>query len=273
MILTCDHLKEALTGFAFVKDCVTLPNGTLRIATPFRYPDGSLIDVFLKDDAKAPDIKDTFINGCVLSDYGQTMGYLMDLHIRPHGNPHKRAILQDVCAALRVEYRAGELQKWIDPRDMEAVADGIIELAQACVRVADLSFLSRFGIRPEFNEDVGQFLRTVQQVRIEGPGVGLPGRWGRDVLVDFIVRSDGNQSLLKTVSTGGASANIHPQLAEAFCRWTDLKESRPQDRLITVIDDKEQIKRHDDVDRLKTISQVVHFPREQKKLAKLVSAA
>ena len=66
------NIEDFITGAYLVEDYDTVRDGSFRLATPFRYPDESHIDVFLKDGG-------TVFDGFELSDKGQTVAYLLDL--------------------------------------------------------------------------------------------------------------------------------------------------------------------------------------------------
>ena len=70
------NIADFITSACLVEDYDTVRDGSFRLATPFRYPDGSHIDVFLKDGG-------TVFDGFELSDKGQTVAYLLDLHVNP----------------------------------------------------------------------------------------------------------------------------------------------------------------------------------------------
>lgn len=269
MHLDCDNLKSLVDDFSLVYDCQVLKDETLRIATPFQYPDGSLIDVFFKSKVSPPEAKDSLAWGYLLSDFGQTMLYLADLHIKPWANSQKRRLLRDICESLGIEYHNGELQVWLDSKDVKTAADGIVRLAQACIRVADLYFLQKHSTVNTFSDEVKKFLGSEG---VEGSPVELPGRWGRSVEIDYVVHGKKQESLIKTVSTGGTASSIHPYLTEAFSRWYDLAIPREQGQRITVIDDRDRVSRGDDLDRLKQVSEIILFPREKQKFNDLLKA-
>jgi hypothetical protein len=152
---------------------------------------------------------------------------------------------------------------------MKAVAEKIAGLAQACIRVADLSLFTKYPSPNSFKKDVQDFIGSEG---VQGP-VKLAGRWGREVEIDFLVERKAKKSLVKTVTTGGTAPTIHPYLTEAFSRWYDLRPQHEQDQMVTVIDDKEHIRREDDLERLKTLSAVVLFPKEKEKLHDILSKA
>ena len=75
MNLDCTKLKELVSGFSLISDCDIVSDHSLRMATPFQYPDGSQIDLFAKPAGELFDEVE-------LSDKGQTTAYLLDLHVK-----------------------------------------------------------------------------------------------------------------------------------------------------------------------------------------------
>src|SRR6266446_3531635 len=97
MPMDCVTLKGLMRSFSFIADCQTLPDGTLRIATPFRYSNGSLIDVFVEHD------KGLFGGGYTVSDYAQTLVMLLNMHIDIMKTKKRRQLIEDICEALAVK--------------------------------------------------------------------------------------------------------------------------------------------------------------------------
>lgn len=136
MNIDCQSLGTVLQGFSLIKQCDVLPDGTLRIATPFQYPNGSFIDVFLQDAKALPQDDQNVFFGHMLSDCGQTAMYLSDLHIKTWTTKRKKQILQDICATTGVHDHSGELRVPIEVDRLDTIAPAMVLLAQACIRMA-----------------------------------------------------------------------------------------------------------------------------------------
>ena len=270
MRLDCDGLIHLMGPFSVVHSCDVIGDGTLRVATPFTYPDGSLIDVFIRADVDPPESANTLFRGFLLSDFGQTMTYLADLGIRPLHNRTPKRLVSDVCRVLKVEFRTGELQAWVLDGEGDNLARSIVRLAQACVRVADLSFLQRHSAPILFKEEVRSYLG--QHYAVEQNPSGLIGRWGREVPVDFRVGAGNQAALVKTISNAG-KGKVHPLLTDAFAKWYDLEPGFKKDQFVTLIDDNENISRDDDLKRLEEKSHVLRFPAQVEKLDEILSQA
>src|SRR5262245_48548493 len=199
MPLHCEDILALLGSFSLVKQCDALRDGTLRIATPFQYPNGSFIDVFLQETKNLPDSKRTLFAGHLLSDLGQTATYLLDLHIKIAATKKRRQIVQDVCQGLGVELQRGELMVRIEGGALNGtLASSIFNLSQACLRVADLSFTQRFTTPLAFKDEVEEFLNQAEfQYETD---VILTTKFHKDVVIDFRVQGPKKPSLVKTVS-------------------------------------------------------------------------
>src|SRR5271169_114649 len=130
MPLNCGDLQQLVQGFSLIHGCDVVGGDKLRLATPFKYPDGSNIDVFLWS------ARDLF-NGYVLSDLGQTASYLFDLQIKAQTTKRRKQIIADICDALNVQNENGELRILLPEENREQIPSAIVRLAQACIRVAD----------------------------------------------------------------------------------------------------------------------------------------
>ena len=80
--LNCASIQELIKNFSLVKECDVIDNGMTRLATPFQYPEGSNIDIFLSNT-------NTLFPELILTDLGQTTAYLLNLHLK-HWTTKKR---------------------------------------------------------------------------------------------------------------------------------------------------------------------------------------
>jgi hypothetical protein len=90
----------------------------------------------------------------------------------------------------------------------------------------------------------------------------LVGRHGRPVRVDFLVHGQRTSSALLTLASGSAS-QAHVAANEIFRRWYDLDSPERAEQRVTVLDDRHDVYRDDDIARLKELSDVVAFSDRQ----------
>ncbi len=131
MILTCENIKEYIRSFSLVISCDTVKNGALRIVTPFNYPNGSYIDLFLTHSG---DLSDNYI----LSDGGLTSDYVADMQFNLWATKKRRILIEDICQSLNIRQSEGQFEILISPEDIEQFHNPIVRLAQACIRISDL---------------------------------------------------------------------------------------------------------------------------------------
>src|SRR5665213_1652520 len=141
MPFDCERLKTLLTGLSLVKDCQRLKDGTLRMATNLRYPNGSFVDVFVHDQGDLGDAGPGLFKGYVLSDMGQTALYLLQLGMEVWATEKRKLAVEDVCKILGVESKRNQLQIKLISDEEAQVADAFLRLAQACIRTVSYTHL------------------------------------------------------------------------------------------------------------------------------------
>lgn len=257
---TCESLKAFLGSFSLIRACDIIRDNSLRIATPFQYPDGSLIDVFLEGDT---DLFDTL----ELTDKGQTTAYLLDLQVKHWTTTRRKTIVADICKSLGVMHEGGVFKIRFPNTEISSVSDYLVRLAQACIRVTDVVFTQRFRTQGVFFEDVEEFISGIS-VPYE-TGIILPGRFGKQVEFDFKVHGKKVESVIQTVSS--PSTAVHGISTEVFTRWFDIFHLRNSYQLVTLYDSGRDF-RSDDIQRLSEVSEVVAFPAEQDRLKEMLAA-
>jgi hypothetical protein len=264
MIPDCHQLQQMLGSFSLVKDCDQPADGLLRIATPFQYPDGSLIDVFLAYDHPL------YPGGYILSDFGQTAVYLLHFVVRPWESKGQRQVITDICDLFKVHSARGVLSIGLEEDQLpKELPMAVVRLAQACVRVADLYTMAKPRVGSTFREDVREFILE-SGLPVDSP-FELPGRHGESVFVDFRVRGHKKNSLLQAMPAKGETLP-HLRSNEIFASWYELQDLKSQNQFITVVEDKISKARQGDIGRLRDFSEIVYFPRERAHLRTIIAA-
>jgi len=271
MPVDCEHLKNLLTGLSLVQDCYRLQDGTLRMATNLRYPNGASVDVFVHDPRHTGSAGPELYPGYVLSDMGQTALYLLGLGMEVWSTEKRRTAVIDVCQSLGVENHRGELQVKFLADEEGKVADAFLRLAQACIRIADLSYMQRFATPGEFKEEVTEFLSDAHFAF--DPDIALVGKYGTEIRIDFRVKVK-KTSLLRLIS-GKTTPSAHVMATEVFSCWHDLENYHNENhRFITLVDGRERmgLVRGDDASRLAELSEVIFFPAQERQLRDVLVA-
>ena len=260
MKLSIEQIQTAAASFSLVKGCDVIRNGMVRLATPFQYPNGAGIDLFLGP-------KSDLFEQWVLTDLGQTTGWLLDLNLKLWTTEKRKQLVSDICQGLEVIQEGGQFQLILT--DLKLLPDAMVRLAQACLRVADLAFTQRLRVASAFNEDFEEFL-DLADASYE-PGFSLQGQFGKIVKVDFRVKGQRSQSLVQTLSTPSSVAS-HTMINEAFRSWYDLQPHRDHYQFVTIYDTSNDSFRDDDLKRLGSLSLLLGYPAQEQDIKAALAA-
>lgn len=247
-MIQIDDVRRIVSGHSLVAAVEQVPRCHVRLETAFLYPDGSSVDLYLVQEKTAPVLPPSR-----LSDLAQTMCWLSDVQVRPWLSKNRQALVELVLQNHGVEQQGGALEFRIDDPEKDLLP-GVVQLGQACVRVADLIFTRRSPLVLQFGEQVEEFLAD-SGLSYE-PGPELPGRYGKVVHLDFLVSGRRSRSAVLALSSGNTS-QAHTLANEVFRKWYDLDcPERPENR-VTVFDDNFDVYRDDDLARLREKSDVI----------------
>jgi Domain of unknown function DUF1828 len=250
-VIHVEQIESQLARHALVRSVDQLRNGPVRIETAFLYPDGASIDLFLVED-------DDLFRALHLSDLGQTMAWLLDVQVKPWLSRKRQAFVDDALRLHGVQQKGGQLVRALPEAD--DLMPAIVALGQACVRVADLMFTKRSSMVAAFAEQVEEVLVDLEVPYV--PNAELEGRFGRAVRVDFLAVGRSAKSAILTLSSGNTS-QAHLAANEIFQRWFSLDIPQRSEQRITILDDRTDVYRSDDIQRLRALSQLVAFSDRQ----------
>lgn len=243
MLSPCSTLGRELPAlFA----CSDHGEGRTRIRTPFLYPDGDVIDLFYFEQA----------GQITLTDYGETMRWLRMQTPALHRSPKQRHLIQDVCSTLGVEFFKGMLVLRLAAG--EQLADAVIKLGQACVRVADVWFTMRTRAAQSTMGEVADFFAEKQIPFTQNDK--LLGRSGSDWSVDFHTRTAKKSALIYVLSTG-SSASSRRVADHVVAAWHDLNHLKAQNQLelVSLFDDTVDVWSGEDFRLLESLSTVARW--------------
>lgn len=237
-------IQQRVTGHELVRGTDQVPRGHIRLETAFLYPDGGSVDVFVVDGPGGVPAK--------LSDLGQTISWLLDVQVRPWLSKKRQRFVEDTLRIYGVEQTEGALELPLER--VEDLIPGVVRLGQACVRVADLIYTRRSSLQLAFDEEVEEVLAD-SELTYE-PNKDLRGRAGRVVRVDFLVQGARTKSAILGLSSGHPS-KAHSVANEIFRRWYDLDIPERSEQKVTIFDDRVDVYRPEDLERLEELSRVV----------------
>lgn len=227
----CEQLKNQL-GEMFV--CSQVPNDLVRVRTPFWFPDGGVIDLFVREARPS---------GFDVTDLGESLGWLRSQSMASKRSPKQDKLIDDVCLTLGVQLFKGQLVLRTSP---EKVAQSVMKIGQAAVRLSDLWFTMRTRAVESVGDEVEDLL-TEQNVSFER-SPKLTGRSGRMWTLDFQTRTNGKNTLISVLSSGNHAAGR--RVAEhVVAAWHDLspyKLSAAPTRFLSLVDDTTDVFQEED---------------------------
>lgn len=244
------ELKEAtaiLNHNALIESVDTVQRGHLRIASAFRYPDGSTVDLFI---ANQRDLL-SGVGPLTLTDFGNTFLWLDQRDIRPLKSARRKRLTEDVLETYGVTHNRGALSCTVDKKDL---LPGIIRLGQACIRVADLTFTQRVAAQGSFAEEVESLIDDTG-LDYE-PNAKLIGRDDVIVPVDFLIRAPRMETAVFTLPAESSYPSAAKTRAnEVFARCYDLRDW--QGHRVAALDDRRVLYREDDLGRIRDVATVI----------------
>ena len=238
-------------------ECSPAPIQGVRIRTPMLYPDGGIVDVFALKQGEI----------MRLTDFGEALSWLRMQSLSPRRSPRQRELIEDICKTLGIEMTQGQLT--LDVGDGDDIAEAVIRLAQAVVRVSDIKFTFRYQRRespmpitqPGATADhVDSWLRK-KRIPFERE-VKQTGLSNQDWTIDFRTSLE-RISLVFLLSADSRSSTR--RLAEhVLAGCTDLsylKNRDPKLMFVSLFDDTRDVWRHEDFSLVENVSEIVRWSR------------
>ncbi len=255
MSTPCDYIAENM-GKLF--ECSPV-GGRTRIRTPYLYPDGDIIDVFLVDDGFPT----------TLTDFGDTLGWLWTQTAAKDRTTRQQRLIQDVCLTHGVELYRGMLTVRVD--SPASLSEAVTRLSQAALRVSDLWFTFRSQSAASVNDDVEEFL--IEKNIAFGRGERLVGRSGKYWTVDFHTRMPERSALLNVLSTAN-KASAQRMVEHIHTGWGDLSHvsmGAEKIRFVTLFADQFDVWAPEDFRLMEQVSDVAYWSRRNDFAELLVS--
>jgi len=263
------RLKDQLGRCALVRGVEQLRTKHVRIATGLQYPDGALIDVFvrftplelLSYETSPDDV------GLTLSDLGNTTGWLLDVGVRTWQSKKRQQLVDEVLEAYNVRQEGGELVTAVPPG--RSLGEYVLRLAQACLRVADLCFTRRASLVAPFADEVEEVLVDAELPYDPDVEVATPYE---PVRIDYLVRGRTQSSAVMRVASTNASG-ARAVLSEVYRRYGALRDTPGWNRThVAIVDDRRvDLFRPGDLKQLETAATVIGFS-ERDRLVETLAA-
>jgi len=240
---------------------VASPHGEwIRVRTPFWYPDGDVIDVFVRQEDR------TF----TVTDLGEALGWLRLQSLSDRRSPKQEKLIQDVGLTLGIELFRGQILLRCDsPSELSAA---VHRVGQAALRISDLWFTTRTRTVESMTDEVADLL-IEREIPFER-SVRLAGRSGREWTVDFQTRTTNKSALVFVLATGSRAAAR--QLTEhVVAGWHDLSHlrvSQQGQRFVSLIDDTSDVWSDADFRLVESISELERWSQSSEFVERLRAA-
>lgn len=195
--------SASLNGWACSED-----GDFLRIETPFRYPDGGTVELFLEQ--RGPNL--------LVTDYGEAFRFLETGGIDPLRSPSRQKTIELAAKLSHVRLDEGVLEVTVPERGELLAA--IVRLGQAVTRVADLSLLAKGTLVSTFSDVVEEFLKAATHgVEIQRGAVVRGNATSHQV--DILARSRQGVSVVESLSAITATG-ANSQTAFTIQKFADI---------------------------------------------------
>ena len=262
MVSPCDLIAQQM-GHLFA--CANV-DGYIRIRTPFLYPDGDNIDIYFRENDQ----------GVLLSDLGSTLMWLNTQTLVEKRTKRQLQIVRDVCVTHRVEFSEGAL--WLNVHGPTAFAESVTRLAQAALRVADISFTLRPRVAASIADEIMEFLNE-NNVPFRA-NEKLKGYSHKEHTIDFFTFPPKRDSFVALLSTGNPFTAL--ELVEKTSGiWRDLDVlkaprsngvSKPPPKFVTLFDDTQEVWKPEHKRMLERDSDIAYWSDPSDFLRKLEAA-
>ncbi|MFQ3639918.1 MAG: DUF1828 domain-containing protein [Chloracidobacterium sp.] len=230
-------------------ECSPAPKeGVLRVRTPFMYPDGGVIDVFvLPRDG-----------GFEVTDFGEALGWLRMQSVRGHLSAKQYRLVQDICLTLGVEFFHGQIMLRCEKN---TVSQAVVRVGQSALRLADLWFTLRRRAVETVSDEVGDWLQ--EKVIPFEREVRHVGRSGRSWTVDYQTRTAQRTCLVFVLSTGSRAAarRVTEHVVTGLYDLSHLRVVQPALSFVSLFDDTEDVWQEEDFRLVEGLSTIVHWSR------------
>lgn len=224
-------------------------NGYTRVRTPFLYPDGDVIDLFVQEQHGV----------FTVTDLGETLRWLKMQSLSAKRSPRQQKLIEDVTLNHGLELFRGMLVARARTRD--ELSTVIVRVAQGALRVADIWFTMRTRAVESVTDEVEQFL-TDNVVPFER-SPQFPGRSGRLWRPDFHTRTPNRSALVYVLSTGSrAAARAVSEHVLASCYdLSNLRVGPEALRFVSLFDDTMDVWSDQDFNLLRDLSVITRWSR------------
>lgn len=245
-----NELYEAIgRSLPTVFTCSPAPQKGVRVRTPMLYPDGDVVDVFVLERGES----------YTVTDFGDSLGWLGLQSVSRRRSRRQEVLLQDICQTLHIELFQDQLV--LRQVSSDELAESVLRVAQAALRVSDLRFTLRSQAIQTTADEVDEWLRE-KRIPYDRT-VQRQGRSTRTWTVDFATYADSNTALVFLLSTGTRGA-VHRLAEHVLAGCVDLSHLKTTEQglsFVSLFDDTEDVWRPEDFSLLSEQSEIARWSR------------
>lgn len=230
----------------------------VRVRTPYLYPDGAVVDLYLRESD----------GSYSLSDLGEALRWLSAQSTGERRTEKQLDLIRSSCRALGVRFGSGVLSA--EAATASDLPDALHRLGQAAIRAGDVFFTFRPRAAEEsaFADEVEKVLaiRDVPYSR----GVRELGFSGMEWHLDFKIVADQKISLVQALSAA-SSREARRETEHAVASWLDLRRERERQiaaplpgNFVSVFDDRSGIWHQEHWRQLSGLSEVALWSDQDK---------
>ena len=214
----------------------------IAIRTPYIFPDGDIIELYYQDTG----------GGGRLTDFGETLRWLSGQTPAQRRTKKHLSLIEDTCSTHHVEFVDGQVS--VEVGRPEVMAEAITRLAQAAIRIADVSFTFRGRSFQSFADEVEELLAERQI--LSQRNYKTEGESGESWTIDLRTELRTKTSLVYVLSTGsrGQAKRLTDHVVAAFYDLRKLRDETPPVNLISLVDDETEVWEPEDFKRLESLS-------------------
>ena len=220
----------------------TQEEGYEQVGTPFLYPDGDAIDVFLIFEG----------DSILVADLGETMRWLCTQSFSMRLSVKQTRLVSDICMTHGVGLHNGVIETRCHRSDL---AHAIMRVAQVASRVADVWLTFRTRTPPSITSQVADYLERHNLPFERSPR--QTGHSKRSWYVDFQVHTQKSRLLVNVLSAKNRSA-ARRITDRVVATWYDLGPVVRGESLgfVSIFDDANDIWTIDDFRLVESLSRV-----------------
>lgn len=206
--MNCGQLVDAIRATPFAGWACDADQGFLRLATPFRYPDGGTVELYV--ETRDP--------GYVVTDFGEAFRFLETSGIDPLRSPTRQRLIEIATKLGEAHLDDGVFEVAVG--GPEGVLAAAVRLGQVVTRVADLTLLAKGTLVNTFSDLVEEFIsESTRGLKVERNAI-LHGNAAAHQF-DMVVTSMHRIAAIESMSAVTA-AGANSQLAFTVQKFADL---------------------------------------------------